>query len=106
MRGVEISYLPCLASGHNSNLTSEDMADLQRQGISVNNENDPSPQNIPVTEDIPLTQPEEENSLISEGNIFPRRSNTLHSTNDDFKNNSREEVMNMTKLDFLNLISC
>ena len=82
------------------------MADLQRQGISVNNENDPSPQNIPVTEDIPLTQPEEENSLISEGNILPRRSNTLHSTNDDFKNNSREEVMNMTKLDFLNLISC
>ena len=27
--GVEILDLPCLASGHNSNLTSEDIADLQ-----------------------------------------------------------------------------
>ena len=54
--GVEILDLPCLASGHNLNLTSEDMADLRRQGISVNNENDPFPKNIPVPRNTPLTQ--------------------------------------------------
>ena len=37
--GVENLDLPCLASGHNSNLISEDMADLRRQGIAVNNNN-------------------------------------------------------------------
>ena len=41
--GVEFSYLPCLASGQNSNLTSDDMADLRRQGIAVDDENDPAP---------------------------------------------------------------
>ena len=36
--GDEISDLSYLASGHNLNLTSEDMADLQRQGIAVEEE--------------------------------------------------------------------
>ena len=52
--GVEISDLPCLASGHNSNLTSEDMADLWRQGISVDDNNDPYPGKIPVPGNIPF----------------------------------------------------
>ena len=44
---VEIWDLPCLASGHNLNLTSEEMADLWRQGIAVDDNNDPAPENIP-----------------------------------------------------------
>ena len=56
MYGVEISYLTCLASGNNSNLTYEDMADLRIQGISVDNNNDPAPKNIHVPENIPLPQ--------------------------------------------------
>ena len=59
---VEISDLPCLASGHNSNLTSEDMDDIQRQGIAVDDDNDPVRENIPVPGKPPLTQLEEENS--------------------------------------------
>ena len=47
MGGVEISDLPCLASGENSNLTSGDMDDIRRQGIAVYDNNGPYPENIP-----------------------------------------------------------
>ena len=48
MCGVEISDLPCLDSGHNLNLTSEEMADIRHQGIAVDDDNDTAPGNIPV----------------------------------------------------------
>ena len=51
--GVEISGLSCLASGHNLNLMSEDMADLWHQGIAVDNSSNPDPENIPVPRNIP-----------------------------------------------------
>ena len=38
---VEFSGLPCLALGRNSNLTSNYMADIQRQGISLDDDNEP-----------------------------------------------------------------
>ena len=97
--GVEFSYLPCLASGQNSNLTSDDMADLWQQGISVDNNNYPVPENIPVTKNIPLPQLKDGYSWRPEIIICPRRSSSLHSTYDDFKNYSREEVTNMKKLE-------
>ena len=53
VRGVEISDLRCSASGNNSNLASEDIADIRRQGISVDNDNGPFPKNIPVPKIIP-----------------------------------------------------
>ena len=96
--GVEISYLPCLASGYNSNLTADYMIDLRCQGISVDNDNDPAPKNIPVPKNIPLPQLEEENSWILEGIICTRKSKKLHNTYAAFKNYC-DEVMNMTKLE-------
>ena len=54
--GVEISDLPCLASGNNSNLTSENVAGLWHQGIAVYNNNDPFSKDITVPENIPLPQ--------------------------------------------------
>ena len=75
------------------------MADLRRQGIFINNDNDPSPFNIPFPENIPLPQLEEENSRRSEGMIWPRQSNNLHNTNAAFKNYSREDVIKMIKLE-------
>ena len=60
--GVKISYLPYLASGHNLNLSSEDMADLRLQGVAVDNDNNPSPKKSPVPGKSPLPQLEEENS--------------------------------------------
>ena len=97
--GFEISDLPCLASGHNSSLTSEDMADIRCQGIAVDDDEDPSPENIPVPINIRFTLLEEENSWIPEGIIFLRRSKHLHNTNAAFNNYTHEEVMEMTKLE-------
>ena len=44
--GVEILDLPCLASGRNFNLTSDDTADIRCQGIAVDNDNKRSPKTI------------------------------------------------------------
>ena len=44
--GVEFLVLPCLALGRNSNLTSDDMDDLQRHGIYVGDNNYPAPEKI------------------------------------------------------------
>ena len=41
MCGVEISYLPCLASEEILNFTSDDMDDIRHQGIHVDDKNDP-----------------------------------------------------------------
>ena len=54
--GVEILDLPCLVSGHNSNLPYEDMADIRIQGIDVDKDDNPDPKNIPVPENTTLTQ--------------------------------------------------
>ena len=96
--GVEILDLPCMASGNNSDLTSEDMAYIQRQGIAVNNNNNSSAQNIHVPRNNPLTQLEEGKFWIYEGIICPRRSKHLHNINSDFNNYTCEKVMKMTKL--------
>ena len=49
--------LPRLASGRNSNLTSDDMAGLRRQVIAVDEDNDPAPKNIPdpktISDEVP-----------------------------------------------------
>ena len=99
MGDVEILVLPCLASEHNSNIPIEDMADLRRQGINVNNENDPAPKIFLTLENIPLTQLEEDNSWISEVIICSRQWNNLLNTNAPFKKYTHEEVMKMTNLE-------
>ena len=45
MCGVEISDLPYLALGNNSNIASEDMADIQRQGVAFDDDNKTDPKN-------------------------------------------------------------
>ena len=81
------------------------MADLRCQGIYVDNDNDPAPENIPDPENIPapgsipLTKLEDK-SWISEGIICLRRSKYLHNTNTDFNNYTREELIKMMKLKF------
>ena len=52
--GVEFLDLSCVASGMNLNLTSDDMAGIKRQGISADDKNYYSPENIPYQ----ATQPE------------------------------------------------
>jgi hypothetical protein len=43
-RGVNIPF------ARNSNLTADDMAELRRQGITIDDDNDPAPENIPIPE--------------------------------------------------------
>ena len=88
MRDIEIIGLPCLTSGHNLNLTSDDMADLQRQCISIDKDNDPAPENSTVTKNIPLPQLKEDNSWRSEVIICLGRSKNLHNTSAPFNNYS------------------
>ena len=45
--GAESNDAPILLSGRTSNLRSEDMVELLRQGIAINDDNDPAPENVP-----------------------------------------------------------
>ena len=84
---------------HNLNLTSEDMADLRRQGITSTTTNIlPLKNSCPPKH--PLNTTGEENSWIYDGIICARQSKNLHNPNSDFNNYSREEVMKKTNLDF------
>ena len=49
--GGEFSDVLCLDSGMNLDLASDDMTDLWRQGIAVNDDNYPVPENI--TDEVP-----------------------------------------------------
>ena len=93
--GVEFSDLPCLASGQNSDFTSNDMADVWSQDIAVDGSNDPATKNIPG--EVP--QLVNGYNWKSEIIICPRRSNNLHNTYAAFKKYSFEGVMKMTRLE-------
>ena len=45
--GAEANDAPTLLSVRKSNLRSEDMVELRRQGISIDDDNDPTPENVP-----------------------------------------------------------
>ena len=100
VRGVEMSDLTCLDAGRNLNLTSDDMADLWRQGIAAGDGNDPAPNPTPpLPQKTPLLKLEERYSWIPEGIICPRRSNIIQNAYNDFNNYSRDKVMKMKKLE-------
>ena len=79
------------------NLTSDEMDDLRRQDIVVNEDKYYAPENIPDK----VLQLEECFSRISEVIICPRGSNNLCNTYVTFKNYSCDEVMKMEKLEAL-----
>ena len=68
--------------GEKSNLNSDDMDDLRRQGINVDGNNDPAPNNI--LDEVSHTG--DGHSWISEEIICLRRSEFFHNTYVDFKN--------------------
>ena len=75
------------------------MDDIWRQVISVDDDNGPAPQKIPVPGKITSPHLEDDNSWIWEVIICPTLSNHLHKTNAVFYNCSRQEVMKTTKLE-------
>jgi hypothetical protein len=97
--GVDSVDIP-IPVPRNSNLSADDLADLRRQGIAVDDDNDPAPENVPARQ-----APQQAAAVVaplewrSEGIICPRRANNLQNSNACFKNYSREEVMKMTKLE-------
>ena len=46
--GAEANNAPILLSGRTLNLSLEDMVDLQRQEIAIDDDNDPAPDNVPI----------------------------------------------------------
>ena len=45
--GAEANDAPILLSDRTSNLRSEDMVELRRQGIAINDDNNTAPENVP-----------------------------------------------------------
>ena len=93
--GIHASDLSSLYLGGGLNLTFYEMEDLRQQVISVNDNNDLAPENIPhqVThKDNPL-------NCKPEGIIFPRLSNSLHHIYAAFKNYYCEGVTPMIKFE-------
>ena len=93
--GVSFSDLPCLASGKNLKPTSNKLEDIRRQGITVDNENNPDLQNI-IDE-----APQSMNAFNWEPDVIicPGHLNSLHHTYVDFKNYSHKEVTKIKKLE-------
>ena len=46
--GAEAKDAPILLWGRTSKLRSEDMVELRRQGIAIDDDNDPEPENAPI----------------------------------------------------------
>ena len=79
--GVELSVLPSLDSGRKLNLPPNNMADLSFQFITVGDESNPDPENIPYE----LPQTVNNLNLKAKGIIFQSQSNNLHHIYEPFK---------------------
>ena len=68
--GAETNDATILLSVRTSNLGSEDMVEICRQGISINDDNDPAPYNVPRQGDINTGT----GNSRREGIIYPQKS--------------------------------
>ena len=86
-----------MASGQNSNLTSNDMDYIRRQGISFDDDNDSAI--VKILDEVP--QPENVLQLEIIRNHFSEAINQFYTTPMRLSEKySREEVMNMMNLEF------
>ena len=87
--GVEANDAPILLSGRTSNIRSEDMVELRRQGIDIDDDNNPAPDNVP-------RQGENTTSTVDwriEGNICPRKAGNLQNYFASFRNYSHDSIL-------------
>ena len=74
--GAEANDAPTLLSGRTSNLRSEDMVELCRQGISIDDGRDPAPENVPRQSDNTTCT----GNWRREGIICPRKAGNLQNS--------------------------
>ena len=92
--GAEANNAPILLSGRTSNISSEDMVELFRQGIDINDDNDPAPDNVPRQGETTTGT----GNWRREGIIFPRKSGNLQNILASFKHYSHDAILRMSLL--------
>ena len=85
---------PNWLSGRTSNLRSEDMAELRHQGISIDDDNDPAPDNVPRQGETTYGT----GDWRREGIICPRKSGNLQNSFPYFRHYLHEAVLSMSLL--------
>ena len=71
--GAEANDAPILLSGRTLNLRSEDMVELYCQGIAIDDDKDPAPDNVPLQGETTTGT----SNWSIEGIIFPRKAGNL-----------------------------
>lgn len=93
--------LPPVPSGRAVNFTTDDLAALQRQGIQVDDDNAPAPENIPVPTEEPM---EEAGGWGFDGLDQWRARGCALRSKPRFKNVSTSRLQHMTSLDIFLLL--
>ena len=94
--GTEANDAPILLSGRTSNLHSEDMVDLCRQGISTNGDNYQAPENVPRQGETTTST----GNWRREGIICPWKSVNLQNSFASFRHYSHDAILRMSLLQF------
>ena len=98
---VEANHAPKLLSGYTLNLRSEDIVDIYRQGISVDDDNNPEPDNVPRQVETTAGT----GNWRREGIICPLESGNLQNYFAYFRHYSHDAVLRMSLLQFFLLCS-
>ena len=92
--GAEANDAPTILSGRTSNLRSEDMVELRRQGISIDDDNDPAPENVPRQgENTTRT-----GNWRREGIICSRKDGNLQNSFVSFRHYAHDAILRMSLL--------
>ena len=95
--GEEANDAPILLSGRTLSLRSEDMVELCRQGISIDDDNDTAPENVPRQGETNIGTV----NLRREGIICPRKPGNLQSYFASFRHNSHVAILRLSMLQLL-----
>ena len=91
---AESNDAPILLSDRTSNLRSEDMVELRRQGIAIDDDNDSAPDNVPRNGDTTTGT----GNWRREGIICPRKSGNLQNYFASFRHYSHDAILRMSLL--------
>ena len=87
--GAEANNAPILLSGRTSNIRSEDMVELLRQGISIDYDNDTAPENVPIQGETTTGT----GNWRREGIMCPRKAGNLQNYFASFRHYSHDAIL-------------